>query len=577
MNQIVKYEQKVRLSMERRENIMQKKLPIGIENFEDMIKENYYYVDKTGLIKQLLNERGLVNLFTRPRRFGKSLNMSMLKYFFEIGNDQAIFENLEISKEKELCDQYQGKFPVISVSLKGAKAGNYEDAKDMMKYIMAAESRRLYDRMSEDKLSEKQKEQMKSLMSDDMKDTELMTALWILSSILKEYYGKKVIILIDEYDVPLDKAFENDYYNEMIILLRNMLEQSLKTNDNLYMAVLTGCLRIARESIFTGLNNFNIFSITDQYFDEHFGFTDKEVKEILQYYKVPEAFEQTKKWYDGYHFGSADIYCPWDVINHCKALKVESDATPQPYWINTSGNYIVKRFIEKANQQTRREIEQLIEGKAIQKEIRLELTYNELDSTIENLWSVLFATGYLTQQGKPQGRIYSLVIPNESIREIFIEQIQEWFKETTRKDENRLKDFCKAFEEGNAEAIEEQFNNYLMKTISIRDTFTSKKENFYHGVLLGLLSYDPDWYITSNTESGDGYSDIMIEAEQARIGIIIEVKYAENIKTLDKACEKALKQIKEKHYDQKLEEEGYETILNYGIACYKKRCKVLMD
>ncbi|CUN75060.1 AAA family ATPase [Anaerostipes hadrus] len=556
---------------------MQKKLPIGIENFEDMIKENYYYVDKTGLLKQLLNEHGLVNLFTRPRRFGKSLNMSMLKYFFEIGNDQAIFEGLEISKDKELCDQYQGKFPVISVSLKGAKAGNYEDAKAMMKYIMAAESRRLYDRMSGDKLSEKQKEQMKSLMSDNMKDTELMTALWILSSILKEYYGKKVIILIDEYDVPLDKAFENNYYNEMIILLRNMLKQSLKTNDNLYMAVLTGCLRIARESIFTGLNNFNIFSITDQYFDEYFGFTDKEVKEILQYYKVPEAFEQTKKWYDGYRFGNTDIYCPWDVINHCRALKVEPDATPQPYWINTSGNYIVKRFIEKANQQTRREIEQLIEGKAIQKEIRLELTYNELDITIENLWSVLFATGYLTQQGKPQGRTYSLIIPNESIRQIFIEQIQEWFKETTRKDENRLKDFCKAFEEGNAEAIEEQFNNYLMKTISIRDTFTTKKENFYHGVLLGLLSYDPDWYITSNQESGDGYSDIMIEAEQARIGIIIEVKYAENIKTLDKACQKALKQIKEKNYDQKLEEEGYETILNYGIACYKKRCKVLVD
>ena len=556
---------------------MQKKLPIGIENFEDMIKENYYYVDKTGLIKQLLNEHGLVNLFTRPRRFGKSLNMSMLKYFFEIGNDQAIFEGLEISKDKELCDQYQGKFPVISVSLKGAKAGNYEDAKAMMKYIMAAESRRLYDRMSEDKLSEKQKEQMKSLMSDNMKDTELMTALWILSSILKEYYGKKVIILIDEYDVPLDKAFENNYYNEMIILLRNMLEQSLKTNDNLYMAVLTGCLRIARESIFTGLNNFNIFSITDQYFDEYFGFTDKEVKEILQYYKVPEAFEQTKKWYDGYRFGNTDIYCPWDVINHCRALKVEPDATPQPYWINTSGNYIVKRFIEKANQQTRREIEQLIEGKAIQKEIRLELTYNELDSTIENLWSVLFATGYLTQQEKPQGRTYSLIIPNESIRQIFIEQIQEWFKETTRKDENRLKDFCKAFEEGNAEAIEQQLNDYLMKTISIRDTFTTKKENFYHGVLLGLLSYDPDWYITSNTESGDGYSDIMIEAEQARTGIIIEVKYAENIKMLDKACEKALKQIKEKNYDQKLQEEGYETILNYGIACYKKRCKVIVD
>lgn len=556
---------------------MQKRLPIGIENFEDMINEDYYYIDKTGLIKQLIAEKGLVNLFTRPRRFGKSLNMSMLRYFFEIGNDPKIFEGLEISKEKELCDQYMGKFPVISISLKGAKAGDYQTAKHMMKHIVGGEARRIYQRMSEDQLNETHKEEMKRLMEYEMEDTTLMAALWNLSLILKEYYGKKVIILIDEYDVPLDKAFENGYYNEMIILIRNMLEQALKTNDNLYMAVLTGCLRIARESIFTGLNNFNIFSITDQYFDEYFGFTDKEVKEMLKYYGAPEAFDETKKWYDGYRFGNEDIYCPWDVINHCKALKVDKEAIPQPYWINTSGNYIIKRFIEKANQQTRREIEQLIEGKAINKEIRLELTYNELDNTIENLWSVLFATGYLTQQGKPQGRTYSLTIPNESIRQIFIEQIQEWFKETTRKDENRLKDFCKAFEEGDAQAIEQQFTQYLIKTISIRDTFTSKKENFYHGVLLGLLSYDPDWYITSNTESGDGYSDIMIEVEHKQMGIVIEIKYAENVKALDQACEKALKQIKEKHYDQKLEEEGYETILNYGIACYKKRCKVLLQ
>ena len=553
---------------------MQKRLPIGIENFEDMINEDYYYIDKTGLIKQLIEEKGLVNLFTRPRRFGKSLNMSMLRYFFEIGNDPKIFEGLEISKEKELCDQYMGKFPVISISLKGAKAGDYQTAKDMMKFIICEEANRLYDRLPKEQISDKQKTIISLLMDVEMKDKTLMNALRNLSLILKEYYGKKVIILIDEYDVPLDKAFENGYYNEMIILIRNMLEQALKTNDNLYMAVLTGCLRIARESIFTGLNNFNIFSITDQYFDEYFGFTDKEVKDILKYYGALEAFDETKKWYDGYRFGNEDIYCPWDVINHCKALKVDKEAIPQPYWINTSGNYIIKRFIEKANQQTRREIEQLIEGKAISKEIRLELTYNELDNTIENLWSVLFATGYLTQQGKPQGRTYSLVIPNESIRQIFIEQIQEWFKETTRKDENRLKDFCKAFEEGDTEAIEQQFTQYLMKTISIRDTFTNKKENFYHGVLLGLLSYDPDWYITSNRESGDGYSDIMIEVEHKQMGIVIEIKYAENIKALDQACEKALKQIKEKHYDQKLEEEGYETILNYGIACYKKRCKV---
>ena len=558
------------------------KLPVGIDGFEKIRRNGFYYIDKTKLIEQLFSSWGEVNLFTRPRRFGKTLNMSMLKSFFEIGADPSLFDGLYITENRTLCAQHQGQYPVIFLSLKNVEGRNFESAKYQMMELISKEAIRHSVLRKSETLDENAKKAYEALatFSDgryQMTDESLLSSLQTLSELLSAHYHKKTVILIDEYDVPLDKAFQHGYYKDMVSLIRMMFGKALKSNDALAFAVLTGCLRVSKESIFTGFNNFKILSITDIRFDEQFGFTDGEVRKLLSDYHLENRFAEVKDWYDGYHFGNADVYCPWDVVNFVDRAKDDPNAKPEAYWINTSGNYIVKRFIEKANQQTRREIEQLIEGKAIQKEIRLELTYNELDSTIENLWSVLFATGYLTQQGKPQGRTYSLIIPNESIRQIFIEQIQEWFKETTRKDENRLKDFCKAFEEGNAEAIEEQFNNYLMKTISIRDTFTTKKENFYHGVLLGLLSYDPDWYITSNQESGDGYSDIMIEAEQARIGIIIEVKYAENIKTLDKACQKALKQIKEKNYDQKLEEEGYETILNYGIACYKKRCKVLAD
>ena len=555
-----------------------KKLPVGIEMFRDIREHDFYYIDKTGFIKELLESWTEVNLFTRPRRFGKSLNMDMLKAFFEIGTDKRLFDGLEISAEKQICEEYMGKFPVISVSLKDVEGNGFEEAKDMLETVISDEALRFQYLMDSPKLTSYEKARFEPLLTGRFEKTSQLTAsLKTLSALLYKHTGTEVIILIDEYDVPLDKAYVNGYYEQMVQLIRSLFSQVLKTNSNLRFAVITGCLRISKESIFTGINNFTVHSVSDSDYGEYFGFTDQEVRELLSYYEMEELYLVVKEWYDGYQFAKEEIYCPWDVLNYIREHIGDRNVPPKLYWINTSGNYIGKRFIEKANQQTRREIEQLIEGKAIQKEIRLELTYNELDSTIENLWSVLFATGYLTQQGKPQGRTYSLIIPNESIRQIFIEQIQEWFKETTRKDENRLKDFCKAFEEGNAEAIEEQFNNYLMKTISIRDTFTTKKENFYHGVLLGLLSYDPDWYITSNQESGDGYSDIMIEAEQARIGIIIEVKYAENIKTLDKACQKALKQIKEKNYDQKLEEEGYETILNYGIACYKKRCKVLVD
>ena len=558
---------------------MQKRLPIGIENFEDMINEDYYYIDKTGLIKQLIAEKGLVNLFTRPRRFGKSLNMSMLRYFFEIGNDPKIFEGLEISKEKELCDQYMGKFPVISISLKGAKAGDYQTAKHMMKYIVGGEARRIYQRMSEDQLNETHKEEMKRLMEYEMEDTTLMAALWNLSLILKEYYGKKVIILIDEYDVPLDKAFENGYYNEMIILIRNMLEQALKTNDNLYMAVLTGCLRIARESIFTGLNNFNIFSITDQYFDEYFGFTDKEVKEMLKYYGAPEAFDETKKWYDGYRFGNEDIYCPWDVINHVDCLRGNPDAEPLSYWINTSGNELVRRFIDRADKTTRDEIERLIAGESIEKTVRMELTYDEIDNSLDNLWSVLFTTGYLTQAGKTERGVYRLTIPNREIREVYVLQIKEWFERAVLKEAEPTKNLLKAIKEGNAGEIEERLTKILGNTISIFDTKgrNEEKEIFYHGLLLGLLRSDPNWLVQSNAESGDGFADILAEPEDPDAGIVIELKYSQTFSGLQNACERALAQIREKRYDERLRNEGRNNILAYGVAFCKKRCKVAVQ
>ena len=559
-------------------NLMQKKLPIGIENFEDMIKENYYYVDKTGLIKQLLKEHGLVNLFTRPRRFGKSLNMSMLKYFFEIGNDQSIFEGLEISKEKELCDQYQGKFPMISVSLKGAKAGNYEDAKKLMKYIVAAESRRLYDRMSEDKLNEKQKEQMNPLMSDNMKDTELMTALWILSSILKEYYGKKVIILIDEYDVPLAKAFELGYYGAMTLFIRNMFEHVLKTNDSLKFAVLTGCMRISKESIFTGLNNLKVLSIADVQFDEYFGFTDSEVKDMLEYYELSDHYDEIKTWYDGYRFGNVDVYCPWDVINYCDELRINAQAQPKNYWSNTSSNEAVKCFVQQSDKGTvRREIEKLVAGECITKEIHQELTYQDMYASVENLWSVLFTTGYLTQLGKTDTNTFQLAIPNMEIRNIFLTQIMEYFKKTVSENGEALEKFCNALKDGNSEVVEQSLNNYLKRTISIRDTFVKKqmKENFYHGILLGILGFQEKWSVSSNRESGDGYSDILIETENQEIGIIIEIKYAET-GNMEAGCAEALKQIEEKRYEEQFVEEGIEHFLKYGIAFYKKQCKVVL-
>ena len=557
---------------------MKKKLPIGIEDFEKLRQYDFYYVDKTGLMKELLQNWGEVNLFTRPRRFGKSLNMSMLKYFFEIGSDPALFEGLEISKEKQLCEEYMGKFPVISISLKAINAGCYETAKEMAVQVIQEEARRLQYLLESDRLSQKEKDTFLKLFDDDVSEGMLCSSLRVFSELLQKHHGRKVVLLIDEYDVPLAKAFEQGYYDQMIVLIRNMFEQGLKTNGNLFMAVLTGCMRVSKESIFTGLNNLRVLSIADVRFDEYFGFTDKEVREMLAYYDKSLYYETVREWYDGYRFGAVDVYCPWDVINYCDLLRSNPKAQPQNYWCNTSSNDAVRRFIEMADVgATKMEIEKLVAGEEITKEIRQELTYQDMYSTIENLWSLLFTTGYLTQRGEPEGRQFHLAIPNKEIREIFEMKIVDLFKENVKKDGETLDRFCEALKNGETESVQRQFQAYLRKTISLRDTFVKKnmKENFYHGILLGILGFKASWNVFSNRETGEGYSDLLITIPDEAIGIVIEMKYADD-GNLDAACQKALEQIERNHYEEELYDEGMDDILKYGIACYKKRCRVMM-
>lgn len=561
-----------------------KKLPVGVDSFSKLIRQNFYYIDKTDLLMNLLNNWAEVNLFTRPRRFGKSLNMSMMQTFFEIGCDKTLFDGLKISEEKELCQEYMGQFPVISVSLKGVEGQNFQEALAAMKWIIGQEALRFRFLLDSSRLSAEDKEIYRQLIEVGkgesglfiMSNDTLGASLKILSDLLCRHYGKGVILLIDEYDVPLDKAFQYGYYDQMVSLLRIVFGNVLKTNSSLYFAVLTGCLRISKESIFTGLNNLKTLTITNAQFDEYFGFTDKEVREMLSYYELEEHYETMKEWYDGYRFGKTDVYCPWDAINFCDDLRADDEAYPQNYWSNTSGNAIVHRLLNKADSVTKNEIENLIAGNEIIKEIYQELTYSELDQSVENLWSVLFTTGYLTQRGRVDGRKYRLAIPNREIRELFITQIREWFRQTSRNDTGTLETFCQAFPQKNAAKIEELLNEYLWHTISIRDiSGREKKENFYHGILLGLLRYKENWLIKSNAESGEGYSDILIEIPESRTGIIIEIKYAEGA-AFDLSCHKAVEQIREKHYDAILLEDGMENIIKYGIAFYKKRCKVLL-
>ncbi len=559
------------------------KLPIGIENFEKVRTLGFYYVDKTGLIKELLDNWGEVNLFTRPRRFGKTLNMSMLKYFFEYGCDRSLFDGLLIAGEQELCAEYMGKFPVISITLKGAASDNFEGARAMLRSIIGDEALRFRFLLDSERLSREEKARFAQLIHVDasgqhgyiMPDDVLADSLRTLSGLLRKHYGQKVILLIDEYDVPLDKAQQYDYYDSMITLLRSLFGQVLKTNDSLYFAVLTGCLRISRESIFTGLNNLKIMSITNVQFDEHFGFTDAEIRKLLNYYDLDNKYDTIRTWYDGYHFGNEDVYCPWDVINYVDLLRGEPDASPKSFWINTSENNIVRNFIRMAGPQTRRELEQLVNGESVTRKVNEELTYRDLYRKIDNLWSVLFTTGYLTQRGKTDDKFYQLAIPNLEIKEVFVEQILNWFQEEVSKDTAKLDAFCTAFATADAMAVESQFNAYLSKTISIRDTSVRKdrKENFYHGILLGLLSHREDWILVSNAESGDGYSDILIELENEEVGIVVEIKYPDN-GNLEKGCLEALEQIERLRYEDKLLQNGMTTIYHYGIACYKKKCMV---
>ena len=563
---------------------MKTRLPMGIESFKEIRRQKFYYVDKTALIRELLENWGKVTLFTRPRRFGKTLNMSMLKCFFEIGSDKALFDGLEISRETQLCEEYQGKFPVISITLKGATGRTFDEAKNMLRRLIGKEAQRFQFLMESDKLTELEHQQYKTLihMNEkgifDMEDEVLKDSLLTLSQLLKKHYQQDVIILIDEYDVPLDKAYQSGYYDDMVDLIRSLFGNALKTNDSLYFAVLTGCLRISRESIFTGLNNFNVYTVKNVQYHEAFGFTDAEVRQMLEYYGFMEKYDVIKEWYDGYRFGTLDIYCPWDVVSYCHALKMQPTVSPQNYWVNTSSNDIIRRFVSKANTTTRDELELLIDGGSVKKMIRQELTYRDLDSSIDNLWSILFTTGYLTQRGTESGDLTELVIPNREIRWIFVQQIREWFREESVKDTEKLERFCRAFQENDTAAIEKGFNDYLWNTISIRDTSVRKemKENFYHGILLGLLAYMDGWLVKSNAESGEGYSDISIEIRQHEIGIVIELKYAED-GAFEAGCQEALRQIHEKEYESALIKNGLHTIYRYGIACYKKRCKVVSE
>mgnify|MGYP004588781727 CR=1 FL=1 len=563
------------------------KLPVGIDDFRKLRESHFYYVDKTRLIEQLLLNWSEVTLFTRPRRFGKTLNMSMLKSFFDIGTDKALFDGLYISGNKELCDEYMGKFPVIFLSLKGVEGLTYDEAFEAFVRIMGKEVTRLSFLADSDKLTQIEQEQYKGLTI--MKNgrlvfdkEKLISSLQLLSQLLYKHYGKKVVILIDEYDVPLDKAFQNGYYKEMVSLIRGLFGQALKTNEFLQFAVLTGCLRISKESIFTGLNNFKVMSITDSRFDEQFGFTDSEVKKLLSDYGMDSHFDEVKEWYDGYHFGKADVYCPWDVINHVDHLRDDIDAKPQTYWINSSGNSLVRRLINRADSSTKDEIERLIAGEAIEKVIRLDLTYDEIDNTIDNIWSVLFTTGYLTKIGEvklpdSESYAYKLVIPNKEVREVFVLQIQEWFKAVVANDNDTMKLLSKAILDKDETILARQLNIVMGRMISILDTKApdDMKENFYHGLLLGLLrGSNPDWLIKSNRESGDGFSDILIKPENPDLGIVIEVKYAKEFKGLDAACDAAMAQIKQKRYDETLRDEGRCDILVYGIAFCRKRCKV---
>ena len=561
-----------------------KRLPVGLDDFKKIRENKFYYIDKTMLIEQLLENWGEVNLFTRPRRFGKTLNMSMLKAFFEIGIDTTLFDDLYISKNQALCEEYMGKYPVVLLSLKSVEGLTFEEARASLCELIAGEVRRFKFLEKSDRLDDDEKNAYHDLifiqnLKEAILGTKLKFSLKKISELLYKHYGQKAIILIDEYDVPLDKAFQHGYYREMVTLIRGLFGNALKTNSFLQFAVMTGCLRISKESIFTGLNNFKVYAANDLRYDEAFGFTNEEVKQLLADYYLEEHFAEVKEWYDGYHFGNADIYCPWDVINYVDDLVFDPKARPKAYWINSSGNDLVKRFIDKADMTTRDEIEELIAGHAVKKRIRMDLTYDEVDNTIDNVWSVLFTTGYLTREGREMDGIYRLIIPNKEVREVFVLQIREWFNRVVANDRASTEKINRGFLEGNVEDIQRELTHFLGESISVLDTKArnEEKEIFYHGILIGILKSNVSWAVRSNRESGDGYADILIKPKNPDVGIVIELKYSSSFKELDQACERALEQIKDRRYDEALREDGRNEVLAYGIAFWKKRCKVVVD
>ncbi|MCD8011128.1 MAG: ATP-binding protein [Lachnospiraceae bacterium] len=554
-------------------------MPIGIEDFAKIITQDFYYVDKTGMIEELLGNWGEVNLFTRPRRFGKSINMSMLKYFFEIGTDKSLFDGLAISKKTGLCEKYMGQYPVISITLKSTEAGDFETSRDLIAMEIRDEAGRMDFLRESDRLSESEKESYACLLQRDIDDGTLYRSLKTLSGLLRKHYGKKVVILIDEYDVPLAKANKHGYYKEMVLLIRNLFEQALKTNPNLEFAVLTGCLRVSKESIFTGLNNLKMYTLLEAECDEQFGFTDEEVRNMLAYYGLDEYYAVTKEWYDGYKIGRANVYNPWDVINWCNQLLTNPNKVPKSYWANSSGNEEVRRFIQQMGDGvTKTQIERLISGETVQKKIEEQLTYDTMYSSVENMWSLLYATGYLTQGETPSGNLVRLTIPNTEVRSIFRDFVLKLFEQKITQDGTTVTAFCEALKAGNAAEVEELFTAFMKKTISVRDTAVRKefKESFYHGLLLGILGYKDGWSVDSNRESGDGYYDIAIEIEDEETGIILEVKYAENAQ-FERECEKALTQIHDNDYTAELKKDGMRTLLKYGIACYKSQCRVVVE
>lgn len=558
------------------------KLPVGIDGFEKIRRNGFYYIDKTKLIEQLFLNWGEVNLFTRPRRFGKTLNMSMLKSFFEIGTDTSLFDGLYVSENKELCEQHQGQYPVIFLSLKDVEGLSFSEAKRKCIQLIKREAERFYDLKNSERLLDIDKKNYCRLldMTVQEEDSDIVSSsIKMLSALLYKHYGKKTVILIDEYDVPLDKAFQHGYYKEMVHFIRGLLGEALKTNDSLSFAVLTGCLRVSKESIFTGLNNFKILSITDTRFDEQFGFTDTEVRKLLLDYHLEDRFEEVKEWYDGYRFGNADVYCPWDVINFVDRAKDDKEAKPEAYWINTSGNDLVKRFIDKANKTTKNEIERLINGEAIEKELRLDLTYEEVDQSIENLWSVLFTTGYLTQSGRNEDGAYRLIIPNREVREVFRIQINEWFKKSIFSNTERLTAFWKAFEEGDTEGVEQYLNRVLSNSISVFDTKARKeeKESSYHNLLVGILTGNADWLVKSNVEAGEGFADIIVETDDPDAGIVAELKYTKNFDDMKMTCQKAIDQIRDRRYQEYLLNDDRKDIRLYGITFCKKRCCAISE